>query len=166
MSLLHPPPAPRYPTCMSGRTLGGSALLALAALMFAGFMRSDASIASPAAIGALLMTVVLPAAAGIALLLGAASFGGRNSARVEKLRQQTIDAEILRMATQHDGRLTVIEVATALALPPETAKTYLDALVSREVADLEITERGLIVYMFHDAKHVGGKHSARGLLDA
>jgi hypothetical protein len=151
---------------MSGRTLGGSALIALAALMLVGFLRTDASIASPAAIGALLITVALPAAAGIALLRGVANFGGRRSARVEQLRQQTIDAEILRMATQQGGRLTAIEVATALALPPESAKSYLDSLVSRDVADLEITDRGLIVYTFFDAKHVGGKHSARGLLDA
>jgi hypothetical protein len=151
---------------MSGRTLGGSALLVIAALMLLGFMRSDASIAAPAAIGALLITVALPAAAGIALLGGFATLGGRRSARVEHLRQQTIDAEILRLAMQQGGRLTAIEVATALVLTPESAKSYLDAFVSRDVADLEITDRGLIVYTFHDAKHVGGKSSARGLLDA
>ena len=151
---------------MSGRTLGGSALLVLAALMLAGFFRTGASIASPAAIGALLITVALPAAIGIALLRGIATFSGRRTERVARLRQQTIDAEILRMAMQHGGRLTAIEVATALALPPESAKEYLDALVSRDVADLEITDAGVLVYTFHDAKHVGGKHSARGLLDA
>jgi hypothetical protein len=134
--------------------------------MLAGFFRTGASIASPAAIGALLITVALPAAAGIALLRGVATFGGKRSARVERLRQQTIDAEILRMAVQHGGRLTSIEVATALALPPESAKEFLDALVSRDVADLAITDEGVLVYTFHDAKHIGGKHSARGLLDA
>jgi hypothetical protein len=147
---------------MSGRTLGGGALLALAALMLLGFFRSDASITSPAAIGALLITVVLPAAGGWALLRGGV---GRRSARAETLRQQTIDAEILRMAMQHGGRLTAVEVATALALTPESAKETLDRLVQREVADLEITDAGVLVYTFHDAKHVGGKHSARGLLE-
>ena len=148
---------------MSGRTLGGSALFALAALMLLGFLRSDASITSPSAIGALLITVVLPAAGGWALFRGGI---GRRSARAEMLRQQTIDAEILRMAMQHGGRLTAVEVATALAMSPESAKATLDRLVQREVADLEITDAGVLVYTFYDAKHVGGKHSARGLLDA
>jgi hypothetical protein len=151
---------------MSGRTLGGSALLALATLMLWGFFRSNASLASPAAIGALLITVALPVAGGIALLRGVATFGGRRSARVDQLRRQTIDAEILRLAMEQGGRLTAVEVATALALSPEAAKETLDALVSREVADLEITDAGLLVYTFYDAKHVGGKHSARGILDA
>ncbi len=157
---------PNYPTDMSGRTVGGAALLALAAFMLLGFLRSDATLTSPAAIAALLITAVLPAAGGIALLRGGLRFGGRRAARVEELRQKTIEAEILRLAVQHGGKLTAVEVATALALPPESAKATLDSLAEREIADLEITDRGLIVYSFHDAKHLGGKHSARGILDA
>ena len=147
---------------MSGRTIGGAALLGLAVLMLWGFARSDASITSPAAIVALLITVGLPAVGGVMLMRAP---GGRRSARVAELRQQTIEAEILRLAMQHGGRLTVVEVASALALPPESAKATLESLNERELADLEITDAGVIVYAFHDAKHVGGKHSARGLLE-
>ena len=148
---------------MSGRTWGGVALLAVAAFMLLGFLRSSASLASPTAIAALLITVALPAAGGVALLRGG---GGARRARVERLRQQTIEAEILRLAIQHAGKLTAVEVATALALPPEAAKASLDSLVEREIADLEITDAGVIVYSFYDAKNVGGKHTARGILDA
>lgn len=148
---------------MTGRRWGGIALLAIAALMFLGFLNSSASLASPAAIIALLLTVGLPAGAGVALLRG---ISGRRNARSERLRQQTIDAEILRLASQHAGKLTAVEVATALALPPETAKASLDSLAEREVADLEITDAGVIVYAFHDVKNIGGKSSARGILDA
>lgn len=148
---------------MTGRTWGAGALLAIAAFMLLGFLRSDASLTSPAAIVALLLVVVVPAAGGVALLRGR---GGARSARVERLRQQTIEAEILRLAMQHAGKLTAVEVATALALPPESAKASLDSLVEREVADLEITDAGVIVYSFYDAKHAGGKGSARGILDA
>ena len=150
---------------MSGRTWGGTALLAIAAFMLLGFLRSDATLGSPSAIAALLLTVALPAAAGIALIRGFATFGGRRSARVEELRQRTIEAEILRLAIQHNGRLTAMEVATALALPAEAAKATLDSMAERELADLEVTDRGVIVYSFHEARHLGGKHSARGVLD-
>ena len=149
---------------MSGRTIGGVALLAVAAFMLIGFFRTDASLTSPTAIVALLITVALPAVGGLALLRGTMTFGGR-SGRNEELRQRTIEAEILRLAMQHGGRLTVVEVAAALALPSESAKQVLDSLAEREIADLEITDAGVIVYSFHDAKNVGGKHSARGLLE-
>ena len=144
--------------------MGGVALLAVAAFMLLGFLRSDASLTSPTAIVAFLIAVGLPAAGGVALLRGDLRFGGKRD-RLERLRQQTIEAEILRLAMQHRGRLTAVEVSAAFALPVESAKSILDGLAEREIADLEITDAGVIVYAFHDAKHVGGKHSARGLLD-
>jgi hypothetical protein len=145
------------------KRFGGYALVVVAALMLYGFMRSGASIASAKTIVALLFTVVLPGAAGIALLGGFS--GGARSKRLEQLRQQTIEAEILRLAMKERGRLTAVEVATALALSPETAKEALDALVTRDVADIAVSDEGVIVYTFHDAEHVAGKSAARGLLE-
>jgi hypothetical protein len=139
------------------------ALLSLAGLMLFGFMRSSASIAAPATIVALLITVVAPAAGGLALLRGTDLARGK---RLDQLRQQTIDAEVLRLAVAEGGNLTAVEVATALAITPEQAKDTLDALVGRDVADIAVTERGVVVYTFHDAKHLGGKGDAKGVLDA
>lgn len=152
-----------YCSEMAGQRWGGIALLAIAAFMLLGFLNSSASLGSPTTIIALLLTVGLPAGAGVALLRG---IGGARNARSERLRQQTIDAEILRLAMQHAGKLTAVEVASALALPTETAKSSLDSMVERELADLEITDAGVIVYAFHDAKNIGGKASAKGILDA
>lgn len=145
------------------RTSGGIALLVLAALMFLGFIRSGASLAAPATIVAVLLTAIAPAVGGVALLRGG---GTARTRRLDQLRQQTIDAEILRLAVSERGKLTAVEVATALALTPEAAKEALDALVARDVADIAVTERGVIVYTFHDAKHIGGKGEAKGVLDA
>jgi hypothetical protein len=139
------------------------ALLALAGLMLLGFLRSSASIAAPATIVALLITVVAPAAGGVALLRGADLARGK---RLDQLRQQTIDAEVLRLAVAEGGRLTAVEVSTALAITPEQAKDTLDALVARDVADIAVTDRGVVVYTFHDAKYLGGKGDAKGVLDA
>jgi hypothetical protein len=149
-----------------GRTLGGVLLLLIAALMLLGFVRSDLSLGSLNAMAAVLLSVVLPAAGGVVLLRNANRLERRGGGRVERLRQATIESEILRLAMLHDGRLTTVEVASTLALPTEEAKAMLDALVTREVADLDITDAGVLVYTFHDAKHVGDKHTARGLLDA
>src|SRR5947209_9116571 len=106
--------------------------------MFLGFVRSDASLAAPATIVAVLLTTVAPAVGGIALLRGR---GTARTRRLDQLRQQTIDAEILRLAMAEKGSLTAIEVASALAVSPEAAKEALDALVARDVADIAVTER-------------------------
>ena len=134
--------------------------------MLLGFVRSDPSFTALNTMVAVLISVVLPAVGGVVLLRRATGTGGRRGARVEQLRQATIESEILRLAMLHAGRLTAVEVASALALQPEEAKATLDGLVTREVADLDITDAGVLVYSFHEARHVGDKHSARGLLDA
>jgi hypothetical protein len=144
------------------RTLGGSALLLLAALMLFGFMRSSLVIGQPSTIIALLLTVVAPAAGGIALLRRRSP----DDARTRAIRERAVDAEILRLAMQRQGRLTAMEVATELTLQPEEAKVALDGLVTREIADLAMTDAGVIVYTFHDVRGVADKHAARGLLDA
>lgn len=147
-----------------GRLIGGAGLLLLALFMLFGFLRSSAALSSPATIVALLVTVGLPAVGGVALLRG--RLGGPSRARLDRLRQQTLEAEVLRLAVQHRGRLTAVDVAGAFALTPEDAKATLDGLVTREVADLEVTDEGVLVYTFHEARHLGGKHGSRGLLDA
>jgi hypothetical protein len=145
-----------------GRKGIGIGLLALAGLMLLGFLRSSASIAVPTTIMALLITVVAPAVGGVVLLRGGDLARTR---RMDRLRQQTIEAEILRMAVTEGGRLTAVEVATALAMTPEAAKDTLDALVARDVADIAVSDRGVIVYTFHDAKYLGGKGDAKGVLE-
>jgi hypothetical protein len=47
--------------------------------------------------------------------------GGTGRSRLSTASRQTIDAEILRLAVT-GGRLTAVEVATALTLTPEMAK--------------------------------------------
>lgn len=129
--------------------------------MLLGFARSSASLGSPTALFALLITVALPAAGGVALLRG--SLGGNSKDRMRQLRQQTIEAEVLKLAMQQQGRLTSVEVASSLGLTTEDAKDALDEMVRREVAELEISEEGLLVYTFHDARYVEGK--SRDLLN-
>ena len=146
-----------------GRKIGGVVLLVVSALMLLGFMRSGASLFSPTAMFAVLLSVGLPGIAGFTLLRS--SLSGSPRSRMQALRQQTIEAEILKLAMLHQGRLTAVEVESVLALPPGEAKASLDALVQREVADLEVTDDGVLVYTFHDARHLEGTRDPKGLLD-
>ena len=146
------------------RTVGGVVLLLVSAFMLLGFVPSDASFASVNTIVAVLATVVLPALGGVALLRTANVHGRRSGSRADLLRRTTIESEILRLAMLRDGRLTAVEVASALALSAEESKVVLDALVMREVADLDVTEDGGLVYRFEDARRALERQSARGLL--
>jgi len=145
-----------------GRIVGWL-LLALAAFMFVGFLGSGAS--GAAAIAALLIVVVLPAAAGVALVRGARPGAGRLTKRQEELRRDTLQSELLRLAMQHGGKLTIVEAVAALALTPEEAKETLDALAVRGLADFEVTNSGVVVYVFHDVQKLGEKNQSRGLLE-
>ena len=142
--------------------IAGWALIALAVFMFIGYLGADVSGAS--ALFALLITVALPAAGGLALVTGRVG-GRRVGARREELRQQTIEAELLRLASRHGGKLTIVEAVGELAITPEEAKQSLDALSVRGLADFEVTDSGVVVYVFHDVQNLGDKSSSRGLLE-
>ncbi len=149
-----------------GRLLGGAGLLVLSLLMFLGFLRSDAVLAAPETVVALLLTVGLPAAGGAALLRGRAGGRRRLAERKALLRRRTLDAEILRLAGRSGGKLTVVELVRDLAITPDEAREALDGLHTREMAEIEITDSGGVVYAFRDIRQLGEKESARGLLDA
>ena len=149
-----------------GRIAGGVALLLLSLFMLLGFVRSDAALSAPATIGALLITVGLPAIGGILLMNPRLMRGKQLATRREQLRQQTFESEILRLAAQRDGRLTVVELMTEFAIPQDQANALLESLVVRELAEIEITDSGVVVYAFHDVRHLGDKPRAKGILDA
>jgi hypothetical protein len=148
------------------RLVGSGLLMLLSLFMLIGFLGSDAAIGAPATIAALLITVALPAAAGVALASGHLRGRRRFGRRREELRRQTIESEILRLAGRRDGKLTVVEVASDIAISPEAAKDALDSLALHELAELEITDSGVIVYAFHDVRHLQEKPHAKGVLDA
>jgi hypothetical protein len=145
---------------------GAVALSVLAAFMLAGFLQSGGAGGGAAALAALGLTVGLPVAGAVLLVrshLAERRLGGQRTA---DLRRQTIESELLRLARLHGGRLTVVEAAAALALPSAELKAVLDAMMLRSEADLEVTEEGVLVYTFHDLRHLPGKATARSVLDA
>ena len=148
-----------------GRLLGGFSLLAVALFMVVGFLRADVNPAALSTMIALLIGAGLPAAGGGWLLARHLGLGRRIERGREELRRDTLEAEILKMARRHEGRLTAVEVAAELAVPTTTAEELLNGLMTRELADIEVTDSGLLVYAFHDVRHLFGKETARGLLE-
>ena len=148
-----------------GKLMGGISLLAVALFMVVGFLRADVNPAALSTMVALLIGAGLPAAGGTWLLARHFGIGRGIERRREQLRRDTLEAEILKMATRHEGRLTAVEVAGELAVPTTTAEQLLNGLMIREMAEIEVTDSGLLVYAFHDVQHLAEKKSARGLLE-
>jgi hypothetical protein len=114
---------------------------------------------------ALVIGAGLPAAGGVALLRGHFGAGRALALRRDQLRRQTLDSEVLRLAGRRSGKLTVVEVVTELGVSTEDAKESLDGLMMRELAELEITDAGMLVYRFREVEQLRDKERSRGLLD-
>jgi hypothetical protein len=148
------------------KLIAAAALALLALFMLAGFATSGRSLAAPATLAALAITVVLPGAGAALLARSHLSEKSRLSGRKAELRERTVQAEVLRLARERGGKLTAVEVTTALALPPAEARAALEEMALSGQAELEITDAGVLVYSFYEVRHLGGKDSARGVLDA
>lgn len=149
-----------------GKLVGGAALLLLALFMLMGVLGSDADASAVTKGVTILLTVGVPGFAGAALLRSHFGARGRLEQRKDVLRQQTLESEILRLAAQREGKLTLVEVVTALALPQASAQELLDGMAMRELAEVEVTDSGVLVYSFHDIRHLSEKSTSRGVLDA
>jgi TM2 domain-containing membrane protein YozV/predicted transcriptional regulator len=68
-------------------------------------------------------------------------------ARSEK---ESIERIILKSAKENKGILTASEVALAANISIEEAKNYLDALVSKGIAELRVRKSGGLVYTIPD----------------
>jgi hypothetical protein len=147
------------------RLLGAAGLAGVGLFMMTGFLASAAPITAPATLAALALTVGLPALGSAILVRGHFAEARRRGARRSLLRLQTMQAEILRLAGESGSRLTVVEVAAQLGVPPDEAREALDALMRQDQADLEITDEGLLVYTFEELRLVERKHESRRLLD-
>jgi hypothetical protein len=55
---------------------------------------------------------------------------------------------VLRLAEKEQGRVTVLEVAGRCDLTVDQAKALLDGLVLRKIAQLHVSETGVLVYVF------------------
>jgi predicted DNA-binding transcriptional regulator len=146
------------------RAVLGYGLVGVSLFMLLGFFNADVGSGIARAL-AFLVGVGIPGAAGVVLLTQHYGTGKRLAVGREELKRKTQEAELLRMAGEREGRLTVVEVVRELAMSQEEAEAVLRSLVERGVSEVEVTDRGLLVYAFPDVRLLGEKHTGRGVLD-
>jgi hypothetical protein len=110
------------------------------------------------------ISVVLPIASGIGLIAGPRtpkSLAPTTAAR----RSQTIQAEMIKLAIAQGGALTVVEVVSTLGIDSQTATQELTALTYQQIAELEMTDSGLMVYRFPDVQSLPEKPHSKRIAD-
>ncbi|RMH69082.1 MAG: hypothetical protein D6675_13760 [Gemmatimonadetes bacterium] len=147
-----------------GKLIGSMSLFALAGFMLVGFFQSGIGFTATG-LAALLIAVGLPAAGGAYLLYSHYRQKQQLKGSKKRLKMQTLEAEIIKLSGQKGGKLTVVEVVSALAVDNQIAKEALESLSVQGLAEPEVTERGMIVYSFYDVQNLPDKSTAKGVLD-
>lgn len=141
----------------------GIALMILGGLMALGFTQASLSQGPLVIFLSLCITVFLPLGGGFYLLKQSNTQSNSLMASKSQLAQKTLQAEILRLAAQKQGRLTVLEVTQAFALSAEQAELALDNLALDKVAEHQLTDEGLLVYIFPEVQQLAHKNQSKAI---
>lgn len=141
----------------------GIFLIAVGLLMALGFSQAQLTQGPLAVFFAVLIAVVLPLGGGAFLLWESYRSQRVLKASKSSLAQKTLRAEILKLAAQNEGRLTVLEVTQAFALDQAQAEAALDALALEGLADHQLTDEGLLVYHFSEVQQLKNKAQSKRL---
>lgn len=141
----------------------GIALMIIGGFMALGFTQASLSQGPLVIFLSLCLTVFLPLGGGFYLLRSAGQNQKALQTSKSQLAHKTLRAEILRLAAENQGRLTVLEVTQAFALSAEQAEAALDRLALEHLAEHQLTDEGLLVYTFPEVQQLSHKHQAKGL---
>lgn len=147
------------------RPVVGFGLIGVSLFMLLGFFNADLGASAIVNLLTLMVGVGIPGAAGGTLLYQHFGRSKRLAGSREQLRRRTQESELLRLAGEHGGRLTVVEVVRELAVTHSDAEELLGSLQVRGFAEIEITESGLLVYRFPDVQLLDEKATGTGILD-
>lgn len=149
------------------KLLGGISLLGLAGFMLLGFSKADLSDQSTTVRGMTFgIGIGIPTAVGIGSLCSHQQDRKRISTYRANAQLRTLQSEILKLAKANQGKLTEIEVISELGLNPGVVNDVLTSLCHQDLATIEMTDSGLVVYAFPDIQQLPDKYTSRGLLDA
>ncbi len=148
-----------------GKLIGGVALLGVALFMLLGYVGLDRALAPAVAVVTLLLTVGLPAAGGAALVWSWMRERGSFARHRERLVLETHQAEILRFATTKGGKVTVLEIVGEIGIGVDATEAALRDLAERSIAEVEVSETGMLVYRIPDIQKLPEKGTSKGVLD-
>ncbi len=148
------------------KVLGGGLLIGVALFMAIGFALSDATRSLATTIGTLLIAVAIPAGAGIALIQSHYRGQRLQSADRAELRLQTWESELVKLASERGGKLTIVEAVAATGLRAPQVEEAFRSLTQQGVADIDVTDSGMLVYRFPDVQLLREKGGSKPILES
>ena len=148
------------------RLAGGIGLIALGLFMLLGFAKSNPGADPAVRLLTLTIAVLLPLLSGAALVVSHFRKQHRLQTGRDGLARMSLEAEVLKLAHEKEGKLTAVEAMSELAVDKLTADRLLGSLAGQGLAEVELTESGVMVFAFYEVAHLNEKASAKGVLDA
>jgi hypothetical protein len=142
-----------------GRLWGGVLLLLLSLFMLVGYLRADYPADAVVRLLFLLVFVSAPALGGAVLVRSWFTRRNQLKKRKDRLRRQTLESEVLKLARERAGSLTVFDLVTELAISREEAGSVLDHFAVHGVAETEIFDSGEINYTFTEVRNLAERQS-------
>ena len=134
--------------------------------MALGFALSDATRSLGTTVAALLIAVGVPAGAGVALIQSHYRNRRLWTADRAELRLQTWESELVKLAAERGGKLTVVEAVAATGLRAPQVDEAFRSLTQQGVADIDVTDSGMLVYRFPDVLLMEEKGGSKPILES
>ncbi len=150
------------------RVIGGSALIGLSLFMLLSFTKAKLHHHSRTVkLVAFGVSALVVMGTGVGLIYSGYGPNRRYlNARKKELEAQTIQSEIVKLAIEHQGKLTLVEVIATLRISSAVAQQHLNLLTHQNLAEVEITDSGTLVYAFHDVQALSEKYNAKRIAEA
>ena len=134
----------------------GGVLIFVGAFMLLGFAVNLSEKSFAIDIGDIVAFLLLSAAPiSIGSIIVRSHFTGKR--RLLEAEQKTLyeqrEREILRLAHQKRGRLTIPEIAVATSMNTEEADKMMREMTAKGYVDMQVTDSGVIVYEFYEIAH-------------
>ena len=65
------------------------------------------------------------------------------------------EKQVIRLAQQKGGRLTIPEIAVETSMTTAEAEEFMQEMASKGYVNMEVTDTGVIVYEFYEIAHRG-----------
>lgn len=140
------------------KLIGGGISIFVGAFMLLGFTVSFSEKGGSADIGdvvAIVLFIIAPIALGTGLIRSHLRAKRKALEAREKLAYSKRERQVLRLAQQKGGRLTIPEIAADTSLTTQEAEEFMRRLVTNGYVNMDVTETGVIVYEFYEIAHRG-----------
>lgn len=82
----------------------------------------------------------------------------------KQLNPDWLEKEVIKLGMKLEGKITIPEICVHTSLTVDQAKETMERLVQKEVASINVTERGAKVYILNDRANGFEKASSHSIM--